>query len=513
MRRLGIYTLAALLAGVGLARPDPMSLPDRAVIEQFGERQLLELRPNPDGSPKSYTIYALTRPAGIEQMMRPLDGEGRVVDTASRVVPLEPGVKQTVTQYYTNQQVAYLRVDFTVQVRDGSLTHNGQVVLTNNPSISGVPMWQHLLWGAAFIASGGLIALFWLPPMGTMTTTYNTVIPLDGRWHRFTFGGGGGCGAARGFYAPLYLYSRSLQPGGIYHSRLRIWCAGGTTGIAGENFTMLRPLQVIVDPAPAGIDPGVAATAGWAQTNSVTVYRDTSRYNMNWATEIPVVNHMNYTLWCDENGNCVRNTTTEVPVGTVRTSSSSGHTYRYVQRTRPGMFSIPLHDRRTLGGTVEQRPATRTDRYGREVTVNELVIHPDPGPMQTIRVVNRWERVSMLNLEVRREYYNYNNHGHYHFQNTPPPNTTLLRNGAGVWSGGLGQHTMEVTPGNTYSLNWNVGQTHRFFDDGTTRYYWRVHSISGLPFTAQAGTNHTGQITWRPRTCWLVSTWWQCQDR
>jgi hypothetical protein len=455
--------LAALFAGFGLARPDPQSLPDRAIIEQFGDGQLLELRPNPDGSPKSYTIYALSRPAGMGRMMQPLDANREVVNTASQPVELRPGQTRTITQYYRNQAVAYLRVDFSMAgITHGDLSHNGQPVVTLREHVQ----THNALWGILWAATSGLISLFWIP-VGTASATYNTVIPLDGRTHEVFFHGGGGCFAFQPDRHTLTFNANQMQAGGIYHVHIHINCRGIPDGIRGVTWLHLRPLQVAVDP-PA---PGASAvntvarhlhfnTAGGGEiwsNNSFQMDRVDVRYSLlDTGRPVEVVNHWETRQetrtrteeeWvcryeqvpvcrevcgevcevvCTEDGFCeevCRNECRQechyeerrvcrlepvqvnyevtvysnqpLPVGTVVSSTdNNGNTvrYRYQTRSHPGYFQIDLNQRRTLSGTVEQRPVTRTDAYGRQVTVQELVIHPNP-VWETIHVVNRWERV------------------------------------------------------------------------------------------------------------------------
>jgi hypothetical protein len=271
MQRLGIYLLALTVgsyaAGSGLAQPDPQSLPERAVIEQFGERQLLELRPNPDGSHREFTVYALSRPAGIDQIMRPRDGGGQIVNTASQEVRLPSGETRSVTQVYVNQPVAYLRLEATVSVRDGWLDVGGQRVWSKSSSGS-----FDLLWGTAWTLTFGLVSLFWLPNL-TESTTYARTIPIPttvatgavtpyvGTPLLIEYGGGGNCFAFQDYDSSLSLDSGLLQPGRVYVLRTRVACGSPAAGIVGSAEVLTAPVRVEYERVglPAqdarGIDP------------------------------------------------------------------------------------------------------------------------------------------------------------------------------------------------------------------------------------------------------------------
>jgi hypothetical protein len=165
----------------------------------------------------------------------------------------------------------------------------------------------------------------------------------------------------------------------------------------------------------------------------------------------------------------------------------------------PGSYAIQARATQRHGITFQpQGPSSVQVRSGQ---ASEVVITYVP------------EHRAVLNLSIRRENY----HVHPRFRDTLPPTTALLRNGAWVWEGGLGQHNnINLVPTNNYSLNRYVGQVHIVLDDGWNRVSWRVHSITGLPLTAQAGEVYAGELVWRPhevcwreRVCWWFFCWYE----
>lgn len=395
MKRLGIYMLAALFAGFGLARPDPMSLPDRAIIEQFGDGQLLELRPDRYGNPKSYTIYALSRPAGMGQIMRPLDSPGgQVVDTASQIVPLEPGRTRTLTQYYVNQATAYLRIDFSISgVRYGWLYHNGQRVLRFDP---GQPMaWYRQLWSVLNAATAGIISMFWIP--GTaQAQTHTAVIPLDSGRHHISYGGAGYCFALRNANNYHYFDASRLQPGRVFHVRARVWCGGGTIGIARTTQVYLQHTHMVL---AAGEPPGCCGGVNQALHNPWSAWG----YNLHNLGPVLALWDQYTTETCEYQrvpGEwryiCEYLPPPDCPTGDCEYVRECQWVYfpRYERMCSTETHNVyrPLDinpgDRSHRRGSINWRPVTRTDAYGNPITTQVLEVHSTGDPQETVEV--RW---------------------------------------------------------------------------------------------------------------------------
>lgn len=239
------------------AQEGVMDLPDKAVVNQFGENQLLEFRPNPDGSPRDYTVYGLTRRAATPgEELRPLN-EDTPVATASQLVRLRTDLADTATIEYRQVQVAYLRVRFTVSVQDGELTRT-QVTDCGNASICqrtttiarvrpGINLG--LGWGLAWVATFGLIGIFaW--PNATAEIVHDEVVPLNAASITFTVGGGGGCLAFSGAHDQITVNPSQLQPGRLYEVAAGLRCGGlfqGNVGYVGQQSHHLVGFRVFID--------------------------------------------------------------------------------------------------------------------------------------------------------------------------------------------------------------------------------------------------------------------------
>jgi len=181
-------------------------------------------------------------------------------------------------------------------------------------------------------------------------------------------------------------------------------------------------------------------------------------------------------------------------------------TFNGVHFTRPGRHVVNF-----LWPGNHTIQARATQRHGITFTPQgPSSVQVRSGEASEVVITYVPEHRAVLNLSIRREHY----HVHWRFTYHHPPTTALLRNGAWVWEGGLGQHNnINLVPTNNYSLNRYVGQVHTVLDDGWNRVSWRVHSITGLPLTAQAGEVYTGELVWRPhQVCWRerVCWWWFC---
>ncbi|MCL6530475.1 hypothetical protein Mlute_01908 [Meiothermus luteus] len=214
-----------------------MDLPDKAVVSQFGENQLLEFRPRPDGSPRDYLVYGLTRRAATPgEELRPLLGRDPV-PTAPVPVRLRTDMIRTATVEYQLERVAYLRVRFTVSgVERAGLYRNGRLVAGAYNGIA-----SNFFYGLAWAGSFGLISLFGFPTT-TSETYYHERIPVSSTAEPITLSmdGGGYCPAASSPYRTLTINPANLRAGYLYDLEARFWCEGGATGMRAE-FYQQRP--------------------------------------------------------------------------------------------------------------------------------------------------------------------------------------------------------------------------------------------------------------------------------
>jgi hypothetical protein len=225
-----------------------MDLPDKAVVNQFGDNQLLEFRPNEDGSPRDYLVYGLTRQAATPgEELKPLQGN-RLVATAVQVIPLRTDRIETATIEYQQERVAYLRVRFTVSVQDGELrrSQGGQerVIASVRPGIN-----VTVGYGLAWVATGGLIGIFaW--PNNTAELYHDEVVPLNSAPITFTVGGGGGCLAFRGAHDQITVYPNQLRAGRLYELEVGLRCGGlfqGNESYVGQRTHELVGFRIFID--------------------------------------------------------------------------------------------------------------------------------------------------------------------------------------------------------------------------------------------------------------------------
>lgn len=134
---------------------------------------------------------------------------------------------------------------------------------------------------------------------------------------------------------------------------------------------------------------------------------------------------------------------------------------------------------------------------------------------QTVEVTVTYvpENRAALNLTVFRH------PGHdSRFINSMPPALMVLRNGNNHFAAGVGSHSIELLPPNTYTLNRNVGYKHNFarhcgWWGCTESLYWRLESVTGLPLVPQAGEVYSAQAAWRGVRCAREWWWWRCTDQ
>lgn len=121
------------------------------------------------------------------------------------------------------------------------------------------------------------------------------------------------------------------------------------------------------------------------------------------------------------------------------------------------------------------------------------------------------ENRAALNLQIIKAYSGTDSR----FINSTPNPLTLLQNGGGYQTVGVGSHSIMLWPANTYSLNQGVGYEYEFASScgffGCDKYYWRLDSITGLPLVPWAGEVYNAQAVWRAKQCfqgWFNTNCW-----
>lgn len=245
---IGLLTLAPALAGA--CDSPPREFVQKAEVRAWGERCLaFDLG---ETNEKTYAVTALSVPYAQGREIKPQDPTTRaLVNTYAQPVTLAAGAVRRAAVTYRSADVAYLRIDHRVDVKDGVLRRNGQAMLTK----SGID-YNNLLWGTAWALSFGLVSLFWWPNT-SVTQTYTEAIPLSPSAPAITFeyGGGGGCAAVSGFEGRFRVDPKRMQPGKIYHVRTRVYCAGGAAGIAGYAEAVVDPVTLRYNPEGYPRDP------------------------------------------------------------------------------------------------------------------------------------------------------------------------------------------------------------------------------------------------------------------
>lgn len=237
-----LTALLLLLFPLALAQVDSMAMVDdkHAIHDRGWGTYPYEFAPKPDGSSEDYTVYALTRHPRFGVEMKPLGRDRRIANTAPQQVTLDSVRSRDVKVEYVSQQVAYLRVEQTVAVRDGSLWRNGVEVLRKNSDGTR----NNLLWGAAWVGSLGLVGLFWIANT-VETQVYTEAIPVTSGANpiEFRYGGGGNCLAFQPYQGVFWVNPSQLEPGRVYNLRTSVECSSGA-GIVGRALVQTAPVRV-----------------------------------------------------------------------------------------------------------------------------------------------------------------------------------------------------------------------------------------------------------------------------
>jgi hypothetical protein len=240
-----VLILTSLWIGLAVAgacdREKPQMVGEKAEVTAFGESCLgFDLG---GATEKPYRVTALSVPYGVGQTLMPVDDNRNPVNTFDQPVTLKAGKVTPAQVAYQAQDVAYLRIDHRVDVKDGVLRRNGQAVLTK----SGMD-YGNLLWGVLWTTTFGLVSLFWWPNT-SVTQTYTEAIPLSPSAPAITFeyGGGGGCAALSGFEGRFVIDPGRMRPGKVYHLKTHVYCFGGS-GVRGSALGVVDPVTLRYSP-------------------------------------------------------------------------------------------------------------------------------------------------------------------------------------------------------------------------------------------------------------------------
>jgi hypothetical protein len=228
-----VLILISLWTGLALAgacdQREPQMVGPKTEVTRFGEHCLgFDLG---EAREKPYRVTALSVPYGVGQTLMPVDDTGNPVNTLDKRVNLEAGRVTSAQVTYQAQAVAYLRVDFEVGVREGTLyraqSGDSRVLAAIRPG-------QNLTfpWVVGWLATFGLIGVFaW--PNASASATHHEVVPLNAAPITYSVGGGGGCLAFRGAWDSITVYPGGLQPGRLYVLKVGLKCGGLFQGIQG----------------------------------------------------------------------------------------------------------------------------------------------------------------------------------------------------------------------------------------------------------------------------------------
>ena len=190
MRAVLIMTSLWGLALAGACdRQEPQMVGEKTEVTAFGEHCLgFDLG---GVSEKPYRVTALSVPYGVGQALMPVDNNsGNPVNTFDQRVTLEAGEVSSAQVEYRAQEVAYLRVDFQVEVERGTLYREQG---GGSRELAAIRPGRNvtLPWGVAWVATFGLIGIFaW--PNASAGATHHEVVPLNAPPHHLQRGRGRG---------------------------------------------------------------------------------------------------------------------------------------------------------------------------------------------------------------------------------------------------------------------------------------------------------------------------------
>jgi len=230
MRAVLIMTSLWGLALAGACdHQEPQMVGQKTEVTAFGEHCLgFDLG---GVSEKPYRVTALAVPYGVGRVLMPVDDNRNPVNTFDQPVTLKAGEVTPAQVAYQAQAVAYLRVDFQVEVQEGALyrkqggSFRELIAIRPGQNVT-------FAYGVAWAATFGLIGLFaW--PNGSAGATHHEVVPLNAAPITYSVGGGGGCLAFRGAWDSITVYPGQLQPGRLYVIKVGLKCGGLFRGIQG----------------------------------------------------------------------------------------------------------------------------------------------------------------------------------------------------------------------------------------------------------------------------------------
>ena len=194
-----------------------------------------------------------------------------------------------------------------------------------------------------------------------------------------------------------------------------------------------------------------------------------------------------------------------------RTSASAPIDVRFNGRTytAPGRYvinglapgSYPLEMRTTYQSGLAFYPSGP----------NPVTVRPENATEASVTYVP--ENRAALNLSVVKAY----SGSDERFLNSAPPPLTLLQSGRPYHSAGVGDHSLSVYPGNTYSLDKPVGYEVQIaascgWFGCWERLYWRLDGVRGLPLVPSAGEVYSAQAVWRDKRCYQSWWSWVCEN-
>jgi len=348
---------------------EPRMVGEKTEVTAFGEHCLgFDLG---GASEKPYRVTALAVPDGVGQTLMPVDGRGNPVNTLDQRVNLEAGRVTPAQVAYQAQAVAYLRVDFTVEVQEGTLTRYQS---WSSRELAAIRPGQNVTfaYGVAWVATFGLIGIFaW--PNGSAVATHHEVVPLNAPPITYSVGGGGGCLAFRGAHDSITVHPSRLQPGRLYVLKVGLKCGGlfqGNLSFVGQEASDLVGLRWQHD----GVwqNPRYGAGPNW--DNYPFSVLEPYRTPVYW--EVPAPGYAARAVMVDRQ---IFNTKTvplrvnvSVPYQSINLAENSNE-------IRNGIKAIPVPDHPSLGRVALLEEYNRTDSPQRLTLIQPL---PDSQPVE-----------------------------------------------------------------------------------------------------------------------------------